>query len=173
MAFHRVRSASACQAHRGALLFVARACGVAAAAALSGLVAVGAPGAADAGQRTAGDAEAPAPAWASMQCDRANEPGRVRCTIEARTAPGYTLAWADVAIVSLPELATALKGRIGPSDATARDATSTQWAFGLVARKPGQGEARARVRVVACVNGSDTRCTTSALDIRANVVVGG
>ena len=50
----------------------------------------------------------------------------------------------------LPDFASALKGRIGPQDALSRDATGTKWALGLVARRSGQGEARARVRVVAC-----------------------
>jgi hypothetical protein len=102
----------------------------------------------------AGDARADTPpesdVKASMQCDRANEPGRVRCTVEARIEGGRTLAWADVELLSLPEFASALKGRIGPQDALSRDATSTKWALGLVARRSGQGEARARVRVVAC-----------------------
>ncbi|MDB4933897.1 MAG: hypothetical protein JWP87_869, partial [Labilithrix sp.] len=87
---------------------------------------------------------------ASMQCDRASEPGRVRCTVELRIDGGRTIAWADVAIVSLPDFASALKGRIGPQDALARDATSTKWAFALVARRAGQGEARARVRAFVC-----------------------
>ena len=87
---------------------------------------------------------------ASMQCDRASEPGRVRCTVEARIEGGRTLAWADVEILSLPDFASALKGRIGPEDALSRDATGTKWALGLVARRSGQGEARARVRIVAC-----------------------
>ena len=39
----------------------------------------------------------------SMQCDRAIEPGRVRCTVEARVAAGRTIAWADVEILMLPE----------------------------------------------------------------------
>jgi hypothetical protein len=102
----------------------------------------------------AGDARADAPAEsdvkASMQCDRASEPGRVRCSVEVRIEGGRTLSWADVELLSLPDFASALKGRIGPQDAVARDATSTKWALGLVARRAGQGEARARVRVVAC-----------------------
>ena len=102
----------------------------------------------------AGEARADAPAEndlkASMQCDRASEPGRVRCTVEARIEGGRTLAWADVELLSLPDFASPLKGRIGPQDALARDATSTKWALALVAKRAGQGEARARVRVVAC-----------------------
>jgi hypothetical protein len=87
-------------------------------------------------------------AW--MQCDRASEPGRVRCTVEVRVEAGATLAWADVALVSLPDFASALKGRIGPQDALSHDPASTKWALGLVARRAGQGEVRARVRGVVC-----------------------
>ncbi|MBX3193333.1 MAG: hypothetical protein KF819_40500 [Labilithrix sp.] len=107
---------------------------------------------------------------ASMQCDRASEPGRVKCTIEARTDGKKTLSWADAEIVLLPELATALKGRIGPQDATSRDAVSAKWAFGLVARKAGQGEAVARVRAVVC---EGTKCHPVIVPVRAAVVVGG
>jgi hypothetical protein len=72
---------------------------------------------------------------ASMQCDRASEPGRVRCSVEARIEGGRTIAWADVEILSLPDFASALKGRIGPQDAVARDATSAKWGLGLVAQR--------------------------------------
>jgi hypothetical protein len=133
------------------------------------------------------DARADAPAdrdvKASMQCDRANEPGRVRCTVETHLEGGRTLAWADVELVSLPEFASALKGRIGPEDALARDTTSTKWALGLVARRPGQGEARARVRVVACEAPRDPapdagpapspRCTPVTVLVKAQLTVGG
>lgn len=108
-----------------------------------------------------------------MQCDRAFEPGRVRCSIEARAEAGRSIAWADAVILSLPEFATALKGRIGREDATARDASHVKWAFGLVARRGGQGEARARVRVVACEGEGASRCAPVTVDVRANVVVGG
>jgi hypothetical protein len=89
-------------------------------------------------------------AVASMQCERAAEPGRVRCSVEARGGAGRSLAWADVAILELPSFAAALKGRIGADGVVARDATSEKWAFGIVARQAGQGEARARVRMVVC-----------------------
>jgi hypothetical protein len=137
----------------------------------------------------AGDARADEPAEhdvkASMQCDRANEPGRVRCTVEARIEGGRTLAWADVELLSLPEFASALKGRIGPQDALSRDATGTKWALGLVARRSGQGEARARVRVVACEPprtgpaGADAgpapapRCVPLTVVVKAQLTVGG
>jgi len=121
-------------------------------------------------RESAADPVASPAALASMQCDRASEPGRVRCTVEARVGGGATLAWADVAIVGLPDFATALKGRLAKDDATSRDAASTRWAFGVVARKAGQGDARARVRLVACTG--DGRCTPHVVDVHALLVVG-
>lgn len=109
---------------------------------------------------------------ASMQCDRASEPGRVRCTVEVRLEPGgaRTLAWADVEILALPDFASALKGRIGPQDALSRDASSTKWALGLVARRAGQGDVRARVRLVAC---EGKRCAPVTVEVKAAITVGG
>jgi hypothetical protein len=120
---------------------------------------------------------------ASMQCDRASEPGRVRCSVEARIEGGRTIAWADVEILSLPEFASALKGRIGPQDAVARDATSAKWGLGLVARRAGQGEVRARVRIVACeaprsapsagTQAPPSRCVPVTVEVKAQVTVSG
>ena len=108
-----------------------------------------------------------------MQCDHASEPGRVRCTVEVRIEGGRTLAWADVEILSLPDFASALKGRIGPQDALTHDATSTRWALGLVARRAGQGEVRARVRVVACSPGATpSRCAPVTVEVSAHLTVG-
>jgi len=117
-------------------------------------------------------ADEPAPLQATMTCDRAAEPGRVKCSIEAKVDATRTMAWGDVAILQLPDFATALKGRIGASDATARDATSTKWAFGLVAKKAGQGEARARVRVVACEVAQPSKCAPLTIEVRAMLSVG-
>jgi hypothetical protein len=117
-------------------------------------------------------------ATATMQCERAVEPGRVHCSVEARVAAGRSLSWGDVAILDLPEFAVALKGRLGPADSTSRDGTSQRWAFGIVARRAGQGEAHARVRLVVCEPpaGSDAappRCAPVSVDVRAAVQVGG
>ena len=115
-------------------------------------------------------------ASASMQCERALEPGRVKCSVETRTLGGLTLAWADVQLVELPEFTAALKGRLAPSDSTLRESTTQRWAFGLVARRPGQGEAHARVRLLACaadgVDAGAPRCTPLMLDVTATVHVG-
>ena len=114
---------------------------------------------------------------ASMQCDRASEPGRVRCSVETRIEGGRTLAWADVELLSLPDFASALKGRIGPQDAVARDATSAKWGLGLVAKRAGQGEVRARVRVVACEAAPPAsrppRCAPVTVEVKAQVTVSG
>ncbi len=134
----------------------------------------------------AGAPEGAERASASMQCDRAIEPGRVKCSVDVHTLGGFTLGWADVQLVELPEFTSALKGRLGPSDATLRESTSQRWAFGLVARRPGQGEAHAKVRLLACapdvVDGGSTsswrsrggspRCVPLALDVKATVHVG-
>lgn len=120
--------------------------------------------------------EAEPPLRASMQCDRAIEPGRVRCSAEAHVdGSAYVIAWADVAIVSLPEFAAALKGRIGPSDATLRQPADDRWAFGLVAKRTGQGEARARVRAVVCEArpaAPPSRCAPIVVDVHAILAVG-
>lgn len=116
-------------------------------------------------------AEESAPIEAKMQCERASEPGRVRCSIEVRSAAPRTIAWADVAILQLPDFASALKGRIGPDDAMARDASSVKWAFGLVAKRAGQGEARVRVRVVTC-EGEGVKCAPQSTEVRAMLNVG-
>jgi hypothetical protein len=117
-------------------------------------------------------AEESAPFEAKMQCERAAEPGRVRCSVEVRTTSPRTIAWADVAILQLPEFASALKGRVGPSDATSRDSNSVKWAFGLVARRAGQGEARVRVRVVTCES-EGVKCAPQSAEVRAMLNVGG
>lgn len=117
-------------------------------------------------------AEDAAPLTASLQCDRAPEPGRVRCTVEARAAPNEsprTLQWADVVLIELPDFTQALKGRLAPSDSIARDATSERWAFGLVAKKNGEGEAKVRIRAVVC---DGDRCASVTIDAKATVKVG-
>ena len=121
-------------------------------------------------------AEEPPKLTAAMQCDRAVEPGRVKCSVETKPTGDRSIMWADVALVELPEFTAALKGRIGPGDAVVRDATHQKWAFGLVARKAGSGEARARVRAVVCepaaADGGAPKCAPATIDVRAVVHVG-
>ncbi|AKV01182.1 hypothetical protein AKJ09_07845 [Labilithrix luteola] len=103
----------------------------------------------------------------------------MRCTVEARASAGRTLAWADVAVLALPDFATALKGRIGHEDTTAREPQRYAWAFALVARRAGQGEARAKVRAVVCDADTDggakdaaSGCAPVTVEVRAPLSVG-
>jgi len=109
-----------------------------------------------------------------MTCDRASAPGRVRCAVEARVPASRTIAWADVVLVDLPDFVTALKGRLGPGDVTTREPTSEAWAYGLVAKKTGRGEVRARVRLLVCEAGDAAapRCVPVTIDVGAVVLVG-
>ena len=104
-----------------------------------------------------------------MICDRAPEPGRVRCFVELRLPQERTISWADVVIEKVPDFVTPLKGRLGPEDATAREGSRVRWAFGIVAKKNGQGEARARVRLVHC---EGTKCVPATADVKATISVG-
>ncbi len=144
---------------------------------LAGAVVIGAFSALVASTHRA-EAEPEAVLRATMACDRVSEPGRVRCSVEARVGDRRMLAWADVEILEVPDFASPLKARIGEADATSRQATASAWAFALVARRVGQGEARARVRAVTCERAGDagaapSRCAPVTTEVRAQVVVGG
>ena len=82
---------------------------------------------------------------------------------------GAVLKWADVVILKTPPFASALRARVGPLEASAREDTVWRWAIALAARGRGTGDLEARVRVVTCVKDA---CTPSEVDARAPVVVG-
>jgi hypothetical protein len=107
---------------------------------------------------------------ATMTCERVDGPGRVRCDVEARVAPGESIQWGDVVITRTPAFASALRGRIGPHDATARDAEVWRWALALVARERGSGEVEGRVRLVVCRGAA---CAPREVPMVGRVVVGG
>jgi hypothetical protein len=106
---------------------------------------------------------------ATMTCDRAETPGRVRCEVEARVGPGESITWGDVVIQKTPPFAAALRGRIGPSDATAHDPLVWRWALALVAREKGGGDVEGRVRAVVCRDG---KCVPDQVDVKARLLVG-
>ena len=108
-------------------------------------------------------------AVARVDCERAPEPGRIRCEVVVKAPPGAILKWADVAIVRTPPFATALRARVGPLEASAREDTGWRWAIALAARGRGTGELEARVRLVSCVKDA---CTPSEVPITTTVVVG-
>ncbi len=122
-----------------------------------------------AGRAQGDDAATPAPTRATMTCERVDAPGRVRCDVEARVAPGESISWGDVVITKTPPFVGALRGRIGPHDATTHDAEVWRWALALVAREKGSGDVEGTVRVVVCKAAS---CTPREVGVIGKVVVG-
>lgn len=102
-------------------------------------------------------------------CEPSLVPGRVRCEIEARAATGESIAWGDAVLATVPPFATALRGRIGPSDAIERTPERWRWAFALVARERGRGELTARVRLVMCHGAA---CAARELPVVGRLSVG-
>jgi hypothetical protein len=113
----------------------------------------------------------PRPLQATLVCAPIREPGRVRCEVEARVSGG-TIRWADAEITSVPDFVASLKGRIGPHDATTRDATTWRFALGLVAKRSGSGTVKARVRAVACTDAQGETCTPLVVVATAEVRAG-
>jgi hypothetical protein len=106
---------------------------------------------------------------AEMRCDRVDAPGRVRCDVEARVGAGETIVSGDVVIVRTPPFVSALRGRIGPHDATTRDPDTWRWGLALAARVRGAGDVEGRVRVVVCAGKT---CEPREAPVVARVVVG-
>jgi hypothetical protein len=84
----------------------------------------------------------------TVVCDQPAAPGRLRCDVEARGRG--TLQWADVEVVRVPDFVSALRGRVGPTDATTRESDLWRWSLGLAARNRGEGDVAVRVRAVVC-----------------------
>jgi hypothetical protein len=109
------------------------------------------------------------PVRATVDCPKIAAPGRVRCEISASVDAARQIQWADVEVVRAPSFVVPLKGRIGPADVTAKDASGWRWSFALVAREVGEGDVGLRVRAVVCEGG---RCLPHEVDVAAHVVVG-
>ncbi|MGH7272433.1 MAG: hypothetical protein ACREJ3_18545 [Polyangiaceae bacterium] len=112
---------------------------------------------------------------ATMTCDNVESPGRVRCEVEASVEPGASITWGDVILVQTPAFVSALRGRIGPHDATLRESGRWRWALALVARKKGTGVVEGRVRMVVCrqpASGGAAICEPREVPIMGRVVVG-
>jgi hypothetical protein len=113
----------------------------------------------------------PAKLNVSLQCERATEPGRVKCSVEAKPALGDQIRWGDVQILQTPDFAQPLKGRIGPREATSRDDAVWRWSFAVVAKHAGSGAIVARVRALVCSD--KERCIPQSVEIQAVLQVGG
>jgi hypothetical protein len=111
----------------------------------------------------------PAPPAVAMTCDRADAPGRAHCEVEARVGPEESITWGDVVLVGTPPFVAALRGRIGPDDATAREAHYWRWALALAIRQRGSGSVDARVRLVVC---QGDRCAPRVVPVKGLVVAG-
>jgi len=104
-----------------------------------------------------------------MRCARIDAPGRVRCEVEARVGGGESISSGDVVIARTPGFVRALRGRIGPHDATTREADVWRWALALAANEKGSGDVEVRVRLVVCRAGP---CTPREVPAVGHVVVG-
>jgi DsbC/DsbD-like thiol-disulfide interchange protein len=118
---------------------------------------------------SASTAKAMAAPDASLACEPARVPGRVRCSVEARVGPGESIAWGDVVLTAMPAFATALRGRIGPHDATVRSDVRWRWEFAVAARALGRGRLEGRVRLVVC---QAKVCLPVQADVSGELVVG-
>jgi hypothetical protein len=106
---------------------------------------------------------------ATMTCEHLDVPGRVRCEVEARVTPSESITWGDVVLVQTPPFVSALRGRISPHDATAREPGVWRWALALVARGKGSGDVEGRVRLVVC---REKICAPREVGVVGRVVVG-
>ncbi len=110
----------------------------------------------------------PTPLHASVTCDHAAAPGRLRCDVELR-ARDAALRWADVEIVEVTEFIVPLRGRAGPREATTHEDDLWRWGLGLVARDRGEGDVTVRVCAVVCRN---EECGPEETIARGHVIVG-
>jgi hypothetical protein len=108
-------------------------------------------------------------AAATLTCQPAAAPGRVRCDVEARVAAGETIAWGEVVLLRVAPFASALRGRIGPHAATVREPRVWLWPLAVVAREKGRGTVEGRVRLVVCREGT---CAPRSLEMTGDIAVG-
>jgi hypothetical protein len=94
----------------------------------------------------------------------------VRCELAVSVDAPRAIVWGDVEVVRAPPPLLALKGRIGPGDATVKTDVAWRFGFALVAREAGESDVGLRVRAVVC---DGDRCLPRELDVTAHVVVGG
>jgi hypothetical protein len=106
---------------------------------------------------------------AALVCDPAPDLGRVRCEVEARAPAGSSIAWGDVEVLRVPALVTALRGRVGPHEASVHEPALWRWTFAVVARETGTGELGVRVRVVMC---GDKGCEPREVEVAGRVQIG-
>lgn len=111
--------------------------------------------------------DAATPLRTTIACEAPPAPGRFRCDVEVRVASG-TLSWADVVVVRTDDFILPLRGRLGPRDASTRDADIARWSLGFVAKGRGVGDVTVRVRAVVC---HGEACEPVVAEVAGRVVV--
>jgi|GEM_PF-2837233 len=104
---------------------------------------------------------------ATLACERAPAPGRVRCEVEIRASSG-TLAWGDVIVTSAAPSLTPLRARIGAPEATMSTASLWRFTLAVAAKQRGTARLEAKVRLVHC---QGDRCEPRTFPIQADVVI--
>jgi hypothetical protein len=104
-----------------------------------------------------------------LSCEPATRPGRVRCEARVYAAEGESITWGDVVLLETPPFVSALRGRVGPHDATVRTPTTWRWEFALVAHAMGDGDVVGRARLVVC---REKTCLPRELPLVGHVAIG-
>jgi hypothetical protein len=113
--------------------------------------------------------DASPPLRASLVCEAPPGPGRFRCDAELRVSAG-TIQWAEVLVVRTDDFILPLRGRLGPRDASTREADIFRWSLGLVAKGKGTGQVVVRLRAVVCRGAA---CAPVEADVATGVTVSG
>lgn len=89
------------------------------------------------------------PIVVTATCAPATGPGKIRCDV-AVTATAGKLGFTDIAVLSAPDFAPALRSRLGPEDATRREDGGIEFVLALLAKSTGVGQVRVAARAVVC-----------------------
>jgi hypothetical protein len=110
------------------------------------------------------------PLEASLSCESARAPGRVRCTLRISAAGGPRLDWADALVLETPAFARALLARVAARDVQAGQGT-VKVPLALVLEGPGRGVVRVRARAVLCrADAGRERCFPATRDTEVELI---
>jgi hypothetical protein len=108
---------------------------------------------------------------ATLGCEPAPGPGRVRCALSAGVGAEHRLGWIDALVVEAPEFARPLRARI-PYRGSLKE-PRVELLLGLVASGVGRGRLAVRVRALVCPRASASgRCRPVTRDTAYELVVG-
>jgi hypothetical protein len=105
----------------------------------------------------------------SAECEQLSAPGRLKCTVGAIVPAAVSIQWIDVQVIAVPTFLSALRARLSAGEGE-RAERSQKWALAFVAKEPGSGLVRFRVRAVLCTTATATcETVTKTVDARASV----